>query len=269
MIVHVSGLGAVDRWARDVPDSARQLAQRFWPGPLTLVLNRSGLATDAVTGGQDTVALRAPANTEFQAVLADLADRLGPDVGIAAPSANRFGRVSPTTAQHVVDELGDHLLADHDVILDAGESAIGLESTIVSCTGAICRIARTGGITREQLALVVDIASEPAEERVPGALASHYAPRARVVLATGEQIESLDLGPSIGLLALASVGTPPGWQRLSAPNDVDDYAHTMYSALRAADQRGLTVVVAVPPPPRGIGAAIQDRLSRASFPARS
>ena len=265
VIVHVSGTDALDAWARAVPNSALKLADTFWPGPLTLVLPRSELAHDQITGGQPTVAVRAPAHPLFRDVLARLESELGHDIGVAAPSANRFGRVSPTTASHVEAELGKRLRVGKDVILDGGQCAVGLESTIVIWAGPVWHIAREGGITREQLSEVVDLASwGPVPERVPGALASHYSPKARLIVAESVAEADVGLRRRIGLLALSSVETPKGWDRLAAPATAGEYARVLYQALRLADERGVKLLVAVPPEPAGIGAAIRDRLARAS-----
>lgn len=268
VIVHIAGVAALSQWAREVPPSAVRLGEAFWPGPLTLVLPRRSSVPNSITGGQDTVAVRSPAHPLFTAVLAALDEQSERSVGIAAPSANRFGHVSPTTADHVEQELGDRLIADRDVILDGGQCALGVESTIVIWTGGGWRIAREGGVSREQLGDIVQLA-EPSltEVRVPGALASHYAPKAQVVVV--DSVSDLHLDPNqdparIGLLAGSSVATPALWYRLATPHSTEQYAHAMYSALRKADDLKLRLVVAVPPPTDGLGAAIRDRLTRAA-----
>ena len=265
VIVHVTGVASITDWARDVPDSAVKLAEAFWPGPLTLVVNRGELANHAVTGGQDTVALRAPAHPLFQRVLVELADMLDDPVGIAAPSANRFGQVSPTTAQHVADEIGSRLIVGRDVILDGGPCEVGVESTIVLCHVLSCQIAREGGITREQIGTLVNLADTGTESiRVPGSLESHYAPRARLMVVDRVPAATASAAPqTTGLIAPAYCPTPTGWVRLAAPTDASDYARVLYSALREGDDRGIELVVAVPPEPTGLGAAVRDRLRRA------
>ena len=266
LIVHVRDAQAAWSWASHVPPWAHALAEAFWPGPLTLVLPRSARAGDFITGGQSTVALRVSAHPGFGQVLDQLAALLDdPSVGVAAPSANRFGRVSPTTAQHVADELTDALGA-HDVILEGGPSRVGVESTIVDCTGPAPVILRPGHVSAEQVEQVTGTATgEHSTVRAPGTLASHYAPRAAVSLISADALN--DLQPQdarTGLLALASIATPPGIVRLAAPENADDYARDLYSALREADALELSRVVARPPAPAGIGAAVIDRLERAA-----
>ena len=263
LIVHIADLDALHAWSADVPFYAARLAERFWPGPLTLVLPRSIRALDAVTGGQDTVALRLSEHPMLRAVLDALARDTGDDaIGIAAPSANRFGGVSPTTAQHVVDELGS-LLQDGDVILDGGACGVGVESTIVDCTGDVPVILRPGAVSANDVREVtgLDLGTR-SDVRAPGTLASHYAPTARVTIIAAA--DASDVQPPAGLLALASVPTPPGVVRLSAPETVDDYARVLYAALREADALHLPSVVAIAPSPEGIGAAVIDRLTRAA-----
>ena len=263
LIVHIADLDALHAWSADVPFYAARLAERFWPGPLTLVLPRSIRALDAVTGGQDTVALRLSEHPMFRAVLDALARDTGDDaIGIAAPSANRFGGVSPTTAQHVVDELGS-LLQDRDVILDGGACGVGVESTIVDCTGDAPVILRPGAVSANDVREVtgLDLGTR-SDVRAPGTLASHYAPTARVTIIAAA--DASDVQPPAGLLALASVPTPPGVVRLSAPETVDDYARVLSAALREADALHLPSVVAIAPSPEGIGAAVIDRLTRAA-----
>ena len=263
LIVHIADLDALHAWSADVPFYAARLAERFWPGPLTLVLPRSIRALDAVTGGQDTVALRLSEHPMFRAVLDALARDTGDDaIGIAAPSANRFGGVSPTTAQHVVDELGS-LLQDRDVILNGGACGVGVESTIVDCTGDVPVILRPGAVSANDVREVtgLDLGTR-SDVRAPGTLASHYAPAARVTIIAAA--DASDVQPPAGLLALAGVPTPPGVVRLSAPETVDDFARVLYAALREADALHLPSVVAIAPPPEGIGAAVIDRLTRAA-----
>lgn len=270
LIVHVKDADAAWQWAARVPDSARALAAAFWPGPLTLVLPRSERAQDFITGGQDTVAVRVPAHPTMRAVLHALADLTGdPAIGVAAPSANRFGRVSPTTAEHVRAELEPFLTVD-DLILEGGASEVGVESTIVDCTGELPVVLRPGHVTADDVQAVTGTALAERERsavRAPGTLASHYAPQAGVVLVDNGK----DLGDvpaacdaRTGLLALAEVPTPPGIVRLSAPETPEDYARVLYAALREADALELTTVLAVLPPDEGVGSAIIDRLSRAA-----
>jgi L-threonylcarbamoyladenylate synthase len=262
LIVHVTGPEALDVWAGQVPAYARRLAHELWPGPLTLVLPRTALAGDHVTGGQHTVALRAPSHPAARALL----EIVG--VGLAAPSANRFGRVSPTTAHHVVEELGDLLDPEQDLVLDGGPSLVGVESTILDCTGPAPVVLRPGSVDAAEVERVgrVPLARRPSTVRAPGMLGSHYAPRARVLLAAdGDRAMEL-LEPLDGLLATADVATPTGVVRLSAPADATEYARVLYAAMREADALGLGRLVAVPPEPIGIGigCAVADRLTRAA-----
>lgn len=274
VIVHISGVSAIDSWARDVPESARLLADAFWPGPLTIVVPKADDVSVAVTGGQPTVALRAPQHQLFQDVLTAMEAAGESAPGVAAPSANRFGRVSPTTAAHVHSELGD-LLDERDLILNGGTCEVGVESTIVICTSEGAHIARTGGVSAPQLADVVKLV-EPSvatagSPRVPGSLESHYAPAAQVTLVsnTSELAAARQahlLSSDVGVIGLAHdlPLCPPTWLRLAEPTTVGQYAQCLYASLRRADEIGLTRVIALAPPDDGIGAAVTDRLKRAS-----
>jgi L-threonylcarbamoyladenylate synthase len=259
LIVHVASMDALGDWASDVPAYAISLARDFWPGPMTLVLCRSGLAGDFVTGGQDTVGLRVPNHPVALGLLEAFA-RVG-GRGVAAPSANRFGNVSPTTAQAVADELGDYL-AEGDQILDGGACDVGVESTIIDCTGDVPRILRPGAITAQMIAdstvLEVVGAVEESAIRVSGSLEAHYAPEATVVL---------DQSPAAGqgFIAMEDVVAEAGVVRLAAPKTHDEFARVLYSALRAADEQGLETVVVAQPAGDGIAVAIRDRLKRAAF----
>lgn len=263
VIVHLGEADQLDEWAVAVSDLAHELARACWPGPLTLVLRRSRRVPDEVTGGRDTVGLRVPGHPVALSLLR------GFDGAVAAPSANRFGRVSPTTAADVRTELGD----DVGVVLDGGPCEVGIESTIVDCTGADPVILRPGGVTRE---VVEEIAGGPvpvatdALGRAPGTLASHYAPRARVlVVGAGDVADraaaALEEGNCVGVLAEKRPdGLPAGVVLLEAPYDADDYARVLYARLRAADEEHLDVLLAVPPAEMGIGTAVADRLRRAA-----
>jgi L-threonylcarbamoyladenylate synthase len=259
LIVHVASMDGLGDWADDVPGYAISLARDFWPGPMTLVVKRSGLAGDFVTGGQDTVAVRFPDHPVALGLLEAFARAGG--TGVAAPSANRFGNVSPTTAQAVADELGDYL-ADGDQILDGGACDVGVESTIIDCTGDVPKILRPGAITAQMIAEstgleVVEIVEDSAI-RVSGSLEAHYAPAATVVL---------DQSPveGQGFIAMADVVAGNGVVRLAAPNTHEEFARVLYSALRAADVQGLETVVVEQPVGDGIAIAIRDRLKRAAF----
>lgn len=267
LIVHVSSAAALEgdgAWVRDVPVYAHALIAAYWPGPLTLVLPRSSRVSDAITGGQDTVAVRCPAHPLAHTVLTML-DALGDrPAGVAAPSANRHGAVSPTTAQHVVDDLGPYLGA-HDVILDGGACDVGVESTIVDCTGPAPRILRPGSVGAAEIVLATGLAvdSGDSDVRAPGGLAAHYAPSARVVVVSAEHLDEVPAGA--GLIALDDIATPEGLVRLIAPATVEAFAHDLYAALHDADARGITLIAAVAPVhDTGLAAAIRDRLARAA-----
>ena len=258
LIVHISDMQAIAEWAVEIPDYAIDLARNFWPGPMTLIFKRSELAEDFITGGQDTVGLRVPDHTLALALLNESA-KLGVK-GIAAPSANRFGNVSPTTAQAVSDELSPYL-EDGDTILDGGSSIVGVESTIIDCTGELPHILRPGAITVAMIeeATSLSVASNSAEGkiRVSGSLESHYAPKAEVVLNTEPQAGD-------GFIALHDVTTPEDVIRLAAPLNDDDFARVLYEALRSGDSRELKRIVVQEPQGEGIAVAIRDRLKRAS-----
>nr|WP_309891076.1 L-threonylcarbamoyladenylate synthase [Archangium sp.] len=264
LIVHVARAEEVSSWARRVPDEAWRLAAAFWPGPLTLVLQRSARATDAVTGGQDTVALRVPHHPVALAVL----DALGG--GVAAPSANRFGRVSPTTAEHVRVDLGDEV----DLLLDGGPCTVGVESTIVDLSGGAPAVLRPGGLAVEEIARVLGRevpVRTSATVRVSGSLASHYAPRAGVVLAEPSEVAARVAalraqGRSVGVLGPPTIPLPPDVPRYDVPEDPAGAARLLYMRLREADLHGHDVLVACLPRAEGLGIAVRDRLARAAAP---
>ena len=259
LIVHLHSMQVMGQWVEDVPEFAIALARDFWPGPMTLIFKRSTLAQDFITGGQDTVGIRIP-NHVVALSLLEAFHNLG-GRGVAAPSANRFGHVSPTTAQAVSDELSEYLKAE-DQILDGGACAVGVESTIIDCTGNAPRILRPGGITvemiKESTGMTPLIPTDTKEEiRVSGSLEKHYAPAAKVIL---------DVTPSVGqgFIALKELVTPEGVTRLAAPTNTDEFARDLYAALRKADEMGLAEVVVEQPQGGGIAIAIRDRLERAS-----
>jgi L-threonylcarbamoyladenylate synthase len=257
LIVHVPSIDALGDWAADVPAYAIALARDYWPGPMTLVVMRSKLAADFITGGQDTVGVRVPDHPVALGLLEAFAKAGGK--GIAAPSANRFGNVSPTTAQAVIDELSDYL-AIRDLILDGGACAVGVESTIIDCTGDVPKILRPGAITQEMIEQSTGLDVLDADGvaiRVSGSLESHYSPIAKVVL------DQLPLSGE-GFIALAEVVTPDGVVRLAAPKTHLEFAHDLYAALRAADTHGIETVVVDQPIGEGIAVAIRDRLNRAA-----
>ena len=256
LIVHIHSMQSLGEWADEVPSYAIALAREFWPGPMTLVLKRSILVEDFVTGGQPTVGLRVPDHAVALALLSAF-EKIG-GKGIAAPSANRFGHVSPTTAQAVQEELGEYL-DDTDLILDGGPAKVGVESTIIDCTSSAPRILRPGAITIEMIEQTTGLRVSTAETniRVSGSLENHYAPEATVFLnripAVGE-----------GFIALSEFLTPPGVIRLASPNSVEEFARVMYAALRDADAKGVKSVVVAEPNGDGLALAIRDRLMRAS-----
>jgi len=245
------------KWTRDIPEYAITLARDFWPGPMTLVLKRSELAGDFVTGGQDTVGLRVPAHPIALALIKEF-NAIGGN-GIAAPSANRFGAVSPTTAQAVDEELSVHLQSE-DLILDGGPCLVGVESTIIDCTGPTPMVLRLGAITPlmiEESTGLVALESNPSAIRVSGSLDSHYSPNAKVIL-------DVVAVAGDGLIAPDQIPTPNGVVRLAAPSTIEEYARVLYQALRSADQKGLEVVVVLQPGGDGLAAAIRDRLQRSA-----
>jgi L-threonylcarbamoyladenylate synthase len=229
------------------------------------VLRRGPRAGDHVTGGQDTVGLRVPAHP----VTHELLTRF--DGGVAAPSANRFGRVSPTDAVHVLEELAGLLEPGTDGILVGGASEVGVESTIVDCTGEAPRLLRPGAVGIEELEAVtgLEVGEPDPGVRAPGTLASHYAPRAQVALRTPDEVAALrdEDGSGTGLIAPADLPTPAGLARLAAPHDAADYARSLYAALRSADAAGLARVLVVPPAGEdALAHAVRDRLRRAAHP---
>jgi L-threonylcarbamoyladenylate synthase len=257
LIVHIGDWQLMGEWAEEIPDFAIDLARAFWPGPMTLILKRSDLAKDFVTGNQNTVGIRVPNQTLALQLLNEFSKIGGK--GIAAPSANRFGQVSPTTAEAVREEIGAYLSAD-DAILDGGPCSVGVESTIIDCTGANPRILRPGAITesmiKEATGLEV-ISVERSEIRVSGSLENHYAPEAQVLLDVTPE-------PGDGFIALADVPTPNGVIRLAAPTTDDSFAYLLYAALRDGDSRDLKRIVIAQPSGNGIAIAIRDRLKRAA-----
>jgi L-threonylcarbamoyladenylate synthase len=262
LIVHISSLENLDKWARDIPEFAVKLVRAFWPGSMTLILPRTDLAKDFITGGQDNVGIRIPSHTVALALLKEFEDQGG--LGVAAPSANRFGAVSPTTASAVDLELSDYL-SSTDQILDGGPCLVGVESTIINCTQNKPSILRPGAVTKEMiedaLGITIDLPtsnSESIQIKAAGLLESHYAPNAKVFL-TG----SPTLGD--GFIALDSFTTPVGAIRVAAPKTNEEYAQVLYEAFRLADTKGLSRVFVIPPTGDGIAVAINDRLAKSAF----
>ena len=254
LIVHIASLDQMDQWAIDIPEYAITLARDFWPGPMTLVLKRSTKAKDFITGGQDTVALRVPAHPIALSLLQEFKE------GIAAPSANRFGSVSPTTAEAVEEELKDYL-SPQDLILDGGQCLVGVESTIIDCTKQTPFILRPGAITSamiEESTGLIALTNNDGSIRVSGSLDSHYSPKAKVVLDAIAE-------PGDGLIAPDQIPTPDGVIRLASPRTVEGYARDLYAALRLADTKNLDVVVVLQPGGDGLAEAIRDRLARSAY----
>ena len=256
VIVHISDQNQVAYWAEEVPEYAITLMRKFWPGPMTLILKRSEKVKDFITGGQDFVGLRIPSNPIAQKLLSEF-ESLGGH-GVAAPSANRFGSISPTSASDVSEEISE-FLGDQDLILDGGSCDVGVESTIIDCSRELPRILRLGAVTEAMIETVtpIDADSDLEEIRVSGSLTRHYSPRAKVV--ADREAESGE-----GLIALSDIPTPNGAIRLSSPNSIEDFARSLYSAFRKGDSEGLKIIVVTPPRGDGLAAAIRDRIMRAS-----
>ena len=261
LIVHISSVNNLDKWARDIPEYAIKLARNFWPGPMTLILSRTELAKDFITGGQDNVGIRVPAHTVALALLKQFESQGG--YGVAAPSANRFGKVSPTCSEDVNEELSDYL-SENDLVIDGGPSIVGVESTIVNCTKSSPTILRPGGVTaamiNDLLGIQIEVKTKVSTNQIkaPGLLESHYSPLARVYL-DGAPI------PGDGLIAPDSFPTPNGVIRLASPVSNEEYAKVLYQAFRLADRKKILRVFVIPPSGNDIAVAICDRLSKAAF----
>ncbi len=256
LIVHIASSALLSSWAKDIPEYALKLADSFWPGPMTLILRRTQLAKDFITGSQDSVGVRVPSHPIAQELLKRFTELGG--LGVAAPSANQFGRVSTTSAAAVMEDLSS-LMQDADVILEGEDSDIGIESTIIDCTGNLPVILRPGAITASMIRQVTGLEAEEGTStiRVSGSMEKHYSPIAKVVL----DVQAL---PGDGLIALSDVETPKGAVRLCEPSSTEEYAAMLYSSLRLADQLKLKRVVAISPVGEGLAAAIRNRLAKAS-----
>lgn len=265
VIVHIAGKDQLADWAIDIPDAAWLLAEAFWPGPLTLILKRGSHVSDAVTGGQDTVGLRAPDHPLTQQLLSQFGG------GLAAPSANRFGHVSPTTAEHVHEEFGDAI----KLVLDGGPCAVGVESTIVGLTGERPTLLRPGGVPREAIEALLGIELEhhqkntTAKVRVSGLLDSHYAPR--TPLTTGplaqlrnEATQAAASGEPVALLTFGLAIKLPGVAVAAMPDDPADFARELYATLRRLDAQGYSALYLETPPATAQWLAVNDRLARAA-----
>jgi L-threonylcarbamoyladenylate synthase len=257
LIVHISSIRQLDKWAIDVPEYAIKLARKFWPGPLTLILNRSQIVGDFITGGQNTVGLRVPSDPIAMALISEF-EKIS-NSAIAAPSANRFGQVSPTSSADVLDELGEYL-SEHDSVLDGGNSLIGIESTIIDCTGLEPVILRLGKVTKleiQELIGKVSLQSGQSKTKFSGEFEKHYAPKANVIL---------DKVPSKGdcYMAMVQIPTPEGVNRVCSPNSVEDFAKNLYSTLRKVDALGVKNLIVIQPEGQGLAEAIRERLLKAS-----
>ncbi len=269
LIVHLAGHDAVDHWAEQVPDAAWELMETFWPGPLTLILKKQAWVPSTVTGGQDTVGLRVPGHPVALELLRRFAALAGEHAGIAAPSANRFGRISPTSAAHVREELGDRI----QLILDGGPCKVGIESTIVDCSRGEPVVLRPGHIAPAHLEAVlgrrpaIEIAS--GAPRVSGSLAAHYAPQTPMrLIASQRLLDYLNAqrhkGDRCGVIGHSQppqAGMPHLWRML--PADPVGYAHDLYAALREMDHAGVSAIVVEALPEEPAWAAVADRLRRA------
>jgi L-threonylcarbamoyladenylate synthase len=258
LIVHISSASKMLNWSNNIPDYAHELANQYWPGPMTLILPRTNLAKNYVTGGQDSVGIRVP-NHNIALKLLSSFESLG-GLGVAAPSANRFGAVSPTTSECVKLELREHL-SKTDLILDGGQCTIGLESTIIDCTTSTPSILRPGAITYEMISEITKVSDGPNvklnELRTSGIFKSHYAPKAKVIL---NSIPS----EGEGLIALFNIPTPKGVIRLMSPKNIEEFAKDLYIALRSGDRQNISKIVILIPEGTGLNEAIKDRLIKAA-----
>jgi len=272
LIVHIGAVDQLDRWARDIPDAARQLAAAFWPGPLTLILPRQPGVPDAVTGGQDTVGLRMPDHPLALAMLRAFA-AAGGSGAVAAPSANRFGRISPTSAEHVRQDLGERV----PLVLDGGPCQVGIESTIVDLSRGAPVILRPGAITAADIERVLKAATSAAESdrggdttpRVSGSLAAHYAPRTplRLVPAAelADAVNAALAAGSCAVLSFQALAPRPGLTHYPASHDAAGYAYDLYRALRTLDAAGAQTILVEALPAGVEWQAVADRLGRAAF----
>jgi L-threonylcarbamoyladenylate synthase len=262
LIVHLSNAKQVAQWVRAIPPAAELLMQKFWPGPLTLIFERAPNVLDEVTGGQDTVGLRVPSHPMAQQLLRAF------NGGIAAPSANRFGRISPTTAAHVREELGDAI----ELVLDGGPCDVGIESTIIDVSTGVARLLRPGGIARDALETVLHASVVQASGDAPrasGTLAAHYAPSARMLLVRPEALEQYtrDHQHDTGVAVLARCTQPSDLRAVHwhvAPSDARAYAHDLYATLRELDAQGCGLLIVEAPPATPEWEAVHDRLRRAA-----
>jgi len=263
VIVHLADTVQLANWAREIPPAAQRLAKKFWPGPLTLILRRAPQVSDLVTGGQETVAVRVPSNPVAQRLLARFGD------GIAAPSANRHGRVSATTAEHVRREFGTAV----DCVLDGGAAQVGIESAIVDLSRGSPALLRPGSISAAEIESVLGVslvAHAGDAPRAPGTLAAHYAPQTPLMLTEGDlalelAASLLRQGKRVAVLAYsAHRSVLQGLEWIAAPRDAAGYAHELYASLRRLDELGCDAILVEKPPQTPAWAAINDRLARAA-----
>jgi L-threonylcarbamoyladenylate synthase len=259
LIVHLPSTKNISHWAKELPDYARSLAEAFWPGPMTLVLNRNTHVLDLITGGQSTVGVRVPSNYLAQGLLLEFENIGG--LGIAAPSANKYGKVSTTSATAVQDIFGDEGI-EGDLILDGGVSEYGIESTIISCVESNPTILRPGVVTPELIeaytGIVIDTNQNLGEIKVPGMSLKHYAPAAKILV---NHIPK----EGQGLIADISFPTPPGVIRISSPKNLFEFAKNLYDSFKTADGLNLKIVcVYLPQGSSGLATAIKDRVIRAA-----
>jgi len=256
LILHLGSINEIENWAIEIPDYAYKLANKYWPGPMTLILKSRSNVKDFVTGGQETVGIRIP-NHKIALSLLQEFKKIGSGA-IVAPSANKFGKVSPTSFEHVNQELLKDL-DSNDLILDGGQCQIGVESSIIDCTKSFPKVLRPGAISEEQITEIIelDLSSKPTDVRVSGSFKSHYAPNAKVLL---DQTPA----PGDGFIALKNIPTPQGAIRVGEPLNIEEFAKNLYSNLRRADELALEKVVVIQPQGLGLAVAIRDRLKKAS-----
>jgi L-threonylcarbamoyladenylate synthase len=258
LIVHISSINQLEKWATEIPEYAIDLARAFWPGPMTLILKRTEMARDFITGGQETVGLRVPSDPIALALIQEF-ERIS-DSAIAAPSANRFGQVSPTSSADVKEELGENF-SSSDLVLDGGRSLIGIESTIIDCTSSAPVILRSGFITKGDIEAIwegLDVhQASPSDKKFSGSFDKHYAPKCKVIF------DEYTIAGA-GFLALHEIETPIGMARLASPTTIEEFAQVLYSTFRKADREGLLALVVHPPKGEGLEVAILERLKKAA-----
>ena len=258
LIVHIASVDQLLNWAIDIPNYAEKLAEKFWPGPMTLILKKSKIAKDFVTGSQATIGVRIPSHPMAQALLIEF-NCLG-GLGIAAPSVNKFGKVSATTKEMIDIEFAN-LLTNEDLVLDGGKSTIGIESTIIDCSSKIPNILRPGWITEGMITKYLDFKiidlKYKSSIRHSGSFQSHYKPKCKIILGLEPQVGD-------GMFALSKFNTPPGVIRLGSPRTVEEFARDMYLALSLADRKKMKTIYIIPPEGEGLSEAIRDRLKKAS-----